>query len=375
VPDAPATPAAVRGDTQAVISWTPPDTQGCAITEYRITDSAGATQTAAPGATSHAFTGLTNGTSYTFTVTAINEVVTVDGVAPKTSPASNVVIPAGPPFATNVTEATNVAPRQVRVSWNAADGNGTAVVRYEISVNGGAWTDVGNVTTITRSEQSNGATYSYVVRAVNDVAPGPAGGSRSATTWTYPGSPTVSASPGNGSVSASWTAPSNGGTGLTGHEAKLINASNGCGSGGTTRSNPGSPESWNSVNNGTTYRVCVRYSNAVGWGAWGSATATPQAPPRSVTAVWGGSAQGRPGCSVASCKYLNGTGYNFPPGSIVGVECWANDGGSWYRWSGPYNRTVAGNGTVSFSNVCYYGYTGSQARLRIAGVDSNAITN
>jgi hypothetical protein len=373
VPDAVAQPSVVRGDTQVTVSWSPPNDQGCAISEYQIASSAGV-QVASAAETSKVYTGLTNGTSYTFTVTAINEVVTVDGVAAKPSPASAPVTPAGPPFVSNVTEATNVGPRQVRVSWTAADPNGSPITTYQLSVNGGGWVDVGNVTTVTRTEASNGATYSYRARAVNAVGPSTqTGSSRSVTTWTYPGTPTVSASPGNATVTSSWTNPSNGGTGLTGHQAKIITG--GCGGGGSVRTNPNSPETWTGLNNNTTYRVCVRYSNAVGWGPWGSATATPRAPAPTVNAFWGPSAQGRPGCSVASCKYVHGTGSNFSPGQTVSVTCQGNESGSFVTFGGPYSRTADGSGTVTFGNVCYYGYTGDQARLVMSGVVSNAITN
>ncbi|BCS55103.1 DUF4347 domain-containing protein [Geobacter sp. SVR] len=72
VPGAPTIGTATAGDTKAVVSFTPPaGTGGSVITGYTVTSSPGnitATGTASPIVVS----GLTNGTPYTFTVTATN---------------------------------------------------------------------------------------------------------------------------------------------------------------------------------------------------------------------------------------------------------------------------------------------------------------
>jgi len=71
-PDSPTDVSASGGDTQADVSFTSPsDVGGSAITGYRVTDSTGAH--GATGSSSPVtVTGLTNGTSYTFNVWAIN---------------------------------------------------------------------------------------------------------------------------------------------------------------------------------------------------------------------------------------------------------------------------------------------------------------
>ena len=90
VPDQPAAPSAARGDGLASVTYSLPGDQGCAITQTQIEASGGATQTAA--GSPHTFTGLANGTSYTFRVRAQNE----EGWGPW-SAASNAVTPAGNP--------------------------------------------------------------------------------------------------------------------------------------------------------------------------------------------------------------------------------------------------------------------------------------
>lgn len=71
-PDEPTDVSASAGDTQATVSFTSPsDEGGAAVTGYRVTDSTG-TYGASGSSSPITVTGLTNGTSYTFRVWAIN---------------------------------------------------------------------------------------------------------------------------------------------------------------------------------------------------------------------------------------------------------------------------------------------------------------
>ncbi|MEI6687964.1 MAG: fibronectin type III domain-containing protein [Thermoleophilia bacterium] len=73
VPGAPTAAVADPGDTVAALSWTAPtDTGGAPITRYTATASPGGATCTTTGATTCLFTGLKNGTAYTFTVTATN---------------------------------------------------------------------------------------------------------------------------------------------------------------------------------------------------------------------------------------------------------------------------------------------------------------
>jgi uncharacterized protein (TIGR02145 family) len=76
VPDAPSIGIATGGDASATVAFTAPSNNGgAAITSYTVTSSPGGI-TATGSSSPITITGLTNGTSYTFTVTASNSVGT-----------------------------------------------------------------------------------------------------------------------------------------------------------------------------------------------------------------------------------------------------------------------------------------------------------
>jgi subtilisin family serine protease len=94
-PGAPTGVTATAGDASATVSWTPPASNGgSGITGYVVTPYVGGTAqpaTAVGAVTSTTVTGLTNGTSYTFRVAAVNAV----GTGPQSDP-SNAVTPSAP---------------------------------------------------------------------------------------------------------------------------------------------------------------------------------------------------------------------------------------------------------------------------------------
>jgi len=100
VPTAPTAPqdfTATPGDGQVVLSWTAPENDGgSAISHYEVSSDNGATWVTASTGTSHTFTGLTNGTEYTFKVRAVN------GIGPgaqASATATPIAPPAWPEFA------------------------------------------------------------------------------------------------------------------------------------------------------------------------------------------------------------------------------------------------------------------------------------
>ena len=75
VPAAPQSFAPTPGDGQVALSWTAPAIDGgAAISHYEVSSDNGGTWITASSNTAHTFTGLTNGTAYTFKVRAVNSV-------------------------------------------------------------------------------------------------------------------------------------------------------------------------------------------------------------------------------------------------------------------------------------------------------------
>ena len=91
-PSSPGAVSAVGGNAQAAISWSAASANGSPVTGYSVTASPGGASANTNGATtSTVMSGLTNGTSYTFTVTATNAA----GTSPPSAP-SNAVTPSEP---------------------------------------------------------------------------------------------------------------------------------------------------------------------------------------------------------------------------------------------------------------------------------------
>src|SRR5262249_4999967 len=201
VPATPTNLTAVAGDGQVALSWS----ASAGATSYNVYrwNGSGWVVIQIVSGTSASDTGLTDGTTYYYEVSAVND-------AGESSPTNYVAatpqaVVAVPDTPTNFT--ATAGDGQVALSWSASvDATSYNVYRW----NGNAWVVIQNVSGTSASDTglTNGTTYSYEVTAVN--AGGESGPSNqvSATPQgaisivTQPEDSTVSGTSGNLQVSA-----------------------------------------------------------------------------------------------------------------------------------------------------------------------------
>ncbi|MEK7292644.1 MAG: fibronectin type III domain-containing protein, partial [Actinomycetota bacterium] len=295
VPGAPTSVAGTLGDTQVSLTWTAPNNGGSAITDYVVESSPDSTTwtvfadgTSATAAAT--VTGLTNGTAYTFRVSAIN----VAGTG-AVSTASSAVTPAAAPSAPTSVAGT-AGNAQVSLTWTApASNGGAAITDYVVEFNDGAsWTifadGVSTTASATVTGLANGTAYTFRVSATNAAGTGLASTVSSAVTpRTVPSAPTsVTGTSGNTQVSLTWTAPNNGGSAITDYvvESSPDGATWTVFADGVSTA---ASATVTGLTNGQAYTFRVSAVNAVGTGATSTASSavTPATAPGAPTSVVG----------------------------------------------------------------------------------------
>src|SRR5204863_1516413 len=137
---------------------------GSAVTGYTVTSNpAGGTDTnAGQAGLSHVITGLTNGTAYTFTVTASNALG-----AGAASAASNSVTPASVPGAPTIGTAT-AGNAQATITFTApASNGGSAITSYTATSKPRGFTGSSATSPVTGTGLTNGTAYTFTVTATN----------------------------------------------------------------------------------------------------------------------------------------------------------------------------------------------------------------
>lgn len=268
IPVAPSAPgigsATVTGSGQVSVTFSPPASNGgVAITGYTVTSSPG--ELTGTGGNSPIFvSGLTNGTAYTFSVTATNSAsltsvpsASTNSVTPKSTQSITFDDPGSPDFGTSPT-------------LSASASSGLDVTFSSSTLTVCTVTATGVLTSVTAgsclievSQAGNAAFYAattvgrtFTINAV------------------LPGAPTIDAvTPGDGEVSVGFSAPSfTGGSAITDYTVTSI-PGNFSVSGGT------SPIVVPGLTNGTAYSFTVTAENAVGEGpaSTSSSAVTPKA--------------------------------------------------------------------------------------------------
>ena len=282
----PATPSAptvsVAGlNGQASITWTAPNNEGSTITSYTLTPTpacsgcTGLTVTGSPPTAASTVSGLTNGTSYTFTLIATN----ADGnsAASSASTAAVVGIPATPAAPAAVSTSTS---GQDSVSWTAPASASGPITSYTLTPSPACSACTGltvsgspAATSTTVGGLTNGTSYTFTLKATN--ASGTSAAS-SASTGVVTGSPTaptnvvaVGGSPApSGDLNVTWSAPTSSGIGTIDSYTATAKPSSGssktCTSTSTAPATPALSCQVTGATNGTAYTVTVTATNSAG---------------------------------------------------------------------------------------------------------------
>ncbi|HTD50325.1 MAG TPA: fibronectin type III domain-containing protein, partial [Acidimicrobiia bacterium] len=275
VPAQPAQPTLIVGDKQLMVTSNTPASNGSTILSYTANCSTTAIGGAAGSATLTAatdaaitVTGLTDGDSYTCTVTATN------GVGPSpASPASASATPIGKPAAPaqpTVTQGNQL----LVVTYTAPANNGSQITSYTAvctSTNGGALgtgtynTLDGTASPINVASVTSGKSYTCHVRATNGVGASPDSleSSPPVTVGGVPGAPSLpTLASGNAQIAVSFVAGAPNGAPVTGNTATCTSTN-----GGAAGSASGvSPITVTGLTNGANYNCSVVTTNIVGPG-------------------------------------------------------------------------------------------------------------
>ncbi|WP_240777517.1 fibronectin type III domain-containing protein [Nonomuraea basaltis] len=215
-PAAPTGVTATGGDASATVSWQAPvDDGGSPIIGYTVMASPGGATTSVGASRRQAVvSGLTNGTAYTFTVTAANAV----GSSPASVPSASIKVGRVPGAPTNVI--ATAASGSVSVSWSAPADSGTSpITAYTVAEASTGKTETVGTTAALFTSLANGQRYSFRVKATNDT--GDSAWSAISNVISPQPLPVpersliIDADPGDGQVRLTWAPPPSGGEAVT----------------------------------------------------------------------------------------------------------------------------------------------------------------
>jgi len=357
-PGAPTVGTATRSASQSVqVTFTAPaNVGGSAITSYTVTSSPGSLT--GTGATSPiTVTGLTNGTAYTFTVTATNSYGT--SVA---SSASNSATPYTVPGAPTIGSATSTGTTTATVAFTAPASNGGSTITSYTAVSSpgsitGTLSQAGSGT-ITVSGLTPGTSYTFTVYATN------AGGNSSnssasnsiTTTQVAPTSVEYLVVAGGGGGGSRFGGGGGAGGMLT--STLSVSASTGytvtVGGGGSGGAGSGGPNTNGATNGGPGNNSVFASITTIG-GGYGAAGDTGNGG----SGGSGGGGAGRFNSSGGSGTGGQGNAGASTLGQDGGSASFNGGGGGGAGAAGPYNSFgVGGNGSASSitgSSVTYAG--------------------
>jgi fibronectin type 3 domain-containing protein len=217
LPGAPELTSATRLNGRISLNWFAPGADGYApISSYNVYRGTAPGElsllaTVAATASSYSDTAVANGTTYYYRVAAVNVVGEGPQSAERSATAASV------PGAPTLVSATP-GDMSVGLAWSPPESDGASpVIDYTATASPGGRTCRSAGTSCTIAGLTNGASYSFTVKALNQLGYGPASNALSATPM-VPGDPpsaprNVVASPNQpAGILLSWSAPTSSGT-------------------------------------------------------------------------------------------------------------------------------------------------------------------
>ena len=273
--------SAQAGDGQVTLSWTAAtaDATIAPITKYEYNTDGGTTFTSIPdsGPSTDNYTvlGLTNLTTYTFAVRAVNVIGEGPSATKDATPAS--ATPAAPNLSATAGDT------QVKLEW--VDPNDSSIDKYQYSTDGGtSFIDidvedidysVANTIGYTVTSLTNDTEYTFHIRAVDNQALQPYGDASDVTATpagTLPDSPlNLEAEPGHEEVRLSWGDPNDASIDKYHYSIDGVTNSTNISADATTYTITG-------LTNGTTYTFQIWAENATGVGPASAIDAKPLPP-------------------------------------------------------------------------------------------------
>jgi hypothetical protein len=362
-PSPPPAPTGIAESRQVRLTWGAAQPNGAPIERYVVEHDRGGRRESA--STSLLFDGLDNGRPYRFRVAARNAAVRSDSDL-QFSAWSNPITPDAAP-------GTPAPPRltfgngSIRLNWTPPSNDGSPIRTYQLRISGGGQAtvrDVGPVTDYTWGGLTNGALYTFSVRAENGQGPGewsspsndPLNGVPAGPPGQVPDVTAVSLSRdlvNGGVVRVTWGAPFANGDGQF---TFTVTASPNDGGAGATRTivDPAARSvDFSNLRFGVPYTFRVTARNKAGEGPPGTSTVTPSGPPGAPGGV-NASAGDRSVTLASSAPTDNGAG-------ITGWEASINGGGA-TRVNGPTGVPAGSPVNVTVPNLA--NGTGYSFRLR-----------
>ncbi|MGO9027145.1 MAG: beta strand repeat-containing protein, partial [Acidimicrobiales bacterium] len=339
VPASPTIGTAVAGDATATVAWTVGANNGASVTGFTITPYIGGTaQTAisvsavagsgtdpTPGnQDSYVVTGLTNGTSYTFSVSQISA-----GGTSANSVESNAVTPVAtpsPPAAPTIGAAT-AGSSSATITWTVGANNGSAITDFVVTVwsggsvvttetipagaVGSSFDPTPNATdTASINSLTDGTSYTFTVASKNVGGTGPA--SAQSSSVTPAGVPALisigAAAPGPSSATVGWTVGANGGSPITAFiitsyfgvtSQTLTVDAGGVGSALDPSANATDSYTVTGLTDGTSYEFRVQAVNAIGTSSYSAASSAVVPADLPASPIIGAASPGNASATVA----------------------------------------------------------------------------